>query len=103
MGGVTRGSAASCIGSSTLSSAAAVHPQPAAERLGFLALAMIGAAAADHAVRLDQLLTPAARRLLARAEAEGIDDLIACGPWWRRMLAHPASSRRCQASARKCS
>ena len=47
--------------------------------LGFLALVLIGAAAADHTVRLDQLLTPAALRLLARAEIVGVDDLLAPG------------------------
>ena len=47
--------------------------------LGFLALVLIGAAAADHAVRLDQMLTPAGLRLLARAETSGIDDLLATG------------------------
>jgi len=46
---------------------------------GFLALVLIGAAAADHTVRLDQLLTPAALRLLARAEIVGIDDLLVPG------------------------
>jgi acetyl esterase/lipase len=47
--------------------------------LGFLALVLIGAAAADHTVRVDQLLTPAALRLLAKAEIVGIDDLLAPG------------------------
>ena len=51
-------------------------PTPA---LGFLALVLIGAAAADRAVRLDQMLTPAALHLLARAETGGIDDLLAPG------------------------
>jgi pimeloyl-ACP methyl ester carboxylesterase len=51
-------------------------PAPA---LGFLALVLIGAAAADRAVRLDQMLTPAAVQLLARAETVGIDDLRAPG------------------------
>ena len=46
---------------------------------GFLALVLIGAAAADGAVRLDLILTPAALRLLARAEIAGIDDLLAAG------------------------
>jgi pimeloyl-ACP methyl ester carboxylesterase len=55
---------------------AAFAPAPA---LGFLALVLIGAAAADHTIRLDQLLTPAALRLLARAEITGIDDLLAPG------------------------
>jgi pimeloyl-ACP methyl ester carboxylesterase len=45
--------------------------------LGFVALALIGAAAADPAVRLDQLLTRPARRLLAIARTGGIDDLFA--------------------------
>jgi acetyl esterase/lipase len=49
--------------------------------LGFLTLALIGAAAADRAVRLDRLLTPAARCLLARAETGGIDDLLSRGAW----------------------
>ncbi len=48
-----------------------------APSLGFLALVLIGAAAADRAVRLDQMLSPAGLRLLARAETSGIDDLIA--------------------------
>jgi pimeloyl-ACP methyl ester carboxylesterase len=47
--------------------------------LGFLALVLIGAAAADRTVRVDQLLTPAALRLLARAEIVGLDDLLAPG------------------------
>jgi pimeloyl-ACP methyl ester carboxylesterase len=47
-------------------------PEPA---LGFLALILIGAAAADRAVRLDQLLTPAATRLVNRARMVGIEDL----------------------------
>ena len=42
-------------------------------------MVLIGAAAADRAVRLDQMLTPAALRLLARAETTGIDDLLAPG------------------------
>jgi len=46
---------------------------------GFLTLVLIGAAAANRALRLDQMLTPAALRLLARAEAVGIDDLLAPG------------------------
>jgi pimeloyl-ACP methyl ester carboxylesterase len=50
-----------------------------ASTLGFVALVLIGAAAADHSVRLDQLLTPAALRLLAKAEIAGIDDLLAPG------------------------
>jgi acetyl esterase/lipase len=48
-------------------------------RLGFLALALIGAAAADNALRLDQLLTRPALRLLAFAKTSGIDDLLASG------------------------
>lgn len=48
--------------------------------LGFLVLVLMGAAAADRAVRLDQMLTPSALRLLARAETTGIDDLVAPGP-----------------------
>jgi pimeloyl-ACP methyl ester carboxylesterase len=51
-------------------------PAPA---LAFLALVLIGAATADRAVRLDQMLTPAALRLLARAQTGGIDDLLAPG------------------------
>ena len=45
-----------------------------------LAFILIGAAAADRAVRLDQMLAPAALRLLARAETSGIDDLLTPGP-----------------------
>ena len=48
--------------------------------LGFLALILMGAAAADRAVRLGRMLTPAALRLLARAETTGIDDLLVPGP-----------------------
>jgi pimeloyl-ACP methyl ester carboxylesterase len=44
--------------------------------LGFLAFVLIGAAAADQAVRLNQILSPAGLRLLARAETSGIDDLL---------------------------
>ena len=51
-------------------------PAPA---LGFPALVLIGAAAADHGLRLDQMLTPAALRLLARAETDSIDDLLTPG------------------------
>ena len=51
---------------------------PALSR-SLLALVLIGAAAADRAVRLDQMLTPAALALLARAETSGIDDLLASG------------------------
>jgi pimeloyl-ACP methyl ester carboxylesterase len=51
-------------------------PGPA---LAFLALVLVGAAAADHTVRLDLLLSPAAQRLLAQAEIAGIDDLLAPG------------------------
>jgi len=47
--------------------------------LGFLALVLMGAAAADRTVCLDQMLTPGALRLLARAETTGIDDLLAPG------------------------
>jgi acetyl esterase/lipase len=50
-----------------------------APTLGFLALVLIGAAAADHTVRVDQMLTPAALRLLAKAEVVGIDDLSTLG------------------------
>jgi pimeloyl-ACP methyl ester carboxylesterase len=50
-------------------------PAPA---LAFLALVLVGAAA-DRTVRMDQLLTPAALRLLAKAEIAGIDDLLAPG------------------------
>jgi pimeloyl-ACP methyl ester carboxylesterase len=50
-----------------------------APTLGLLALVLIGAAAADHTVRVDQMLTPAALRLLAEAEVVGIDDLRAPG------------------------
>jgi pimeloyl-ACP methyl ester carboxylesterase len=55
---------------------AAPAPAPA---LGSLALVLIGAAAADHTIRLDQLLIPAALRLLARAEITGIHDILAPG------------------------
>ena len=51
-------------------------PAPA---LGFLAFVLIGAAAADQAVRLDQILSPADLRLLASAETSGIDDLLVPG------------------------
>jgi acetyl esterase/lipase len=47
--------------------------------LGFLALALLGAAAADPALRLDQLLTQPALGLLAMAETSGVDDLLAAG------------------------
>ena len=50
-----------------------------APTLGFLALILVGATAADHTVRVDQLLTPAALHLLAKAEVVGIDDLLAPG------------------------
>jgi pimeloyl-ACP methyl ester carboxylesterase len=53
--------------------------RPPAPTLSFLALVLVGAAAADHTVRVDQLLTPAALRLLAEAEVVGIDDLRAPG------------------------
>jgi pimeloyl-ACP methyl ester carboxylesterase len=46
--------------------------------LGFLALALIGAAA-DNALHLDQLLTRPALRLLAFAKTRGIDDLLVPG------------------------
>jgi pimeloyl-ACP methyl ester carboxylesterase len=48
--------------------------------LGFLALALLGVAAADPALRLDQLLSQPALALLAMAETSGIDDLLAAGP-----------------------
>jgi Secretory lipase len=51
-------------------------PAPA---LGLLALVLIGAAAADRAIRLDQMLTPAALHLLAKAETSGINDLLTPG------------------------
>lgn len=51
-------------------------PAPAT---GFVALLLSGAAAADRAVRLHQILTPAALRLVARASACGIDDLVGPG------------------------
>ena len=54
-------------------------PRTPAPALGLLALILTGAAAADHAVRLDQMLTPATLRLLARAETSGIDDLLTPG------------------------
>lgn len=57
-------------------------PAPAT---GFIALLLSGAAAADRAVRLDQILTPAALRLVARASTCGIDDLL--GPGWPRAAA----------------
>lgn len=44
--------------------------------LGFLAFVLIGAAAADQAVRLEQILSPAGLRLLTRAKTSGIDDLL---------------------------
>jgi pimeloyl-ACP methyl ester carboxylesterase len=49
--------------------------------LGFLALTLIGAAAADRALRLDQMLTHRALRLLAIAQNVGIDDLLGPGLW----------------------
>jgi len=49
--------------------------------LGFLALTLIGAAAADRALRLDQMLTRRALRLLAIAQTVGIDDLLGPGLW----------------------
>jgi Secretory lipase len=51
-------------------------PAPA---LGFLAFVLTGAAAADRAVRLDQILSPAGLRLLTRAQTSGIDDLLVAG------------------------
>jgi pimeloyl-ACP methyl ester carboxylesterase len=51
-------------------------PAPA---LGFLAFILTGAAAADQAVRLDQILSPAGLRLLTRAKTSGIDDLLVPG------------------------
>ena len=50
-------------------------------RLGFLALTLIGAAATDRALRLDQMLTRRALRLLAIARTVGIDDLLGPGLW----------------------
>jgi pimeloyl-ACP methyl ester carboxylesterase len=50
-------------------------------RLGFLALTLIGAAATDRALRLDQMLTRRALRLLAIAQTVGIDDLLGPGLW----------------------
>ena len=47
--------------------------------LGFAILELLGAAAADRAVRLDELLTRPAIRLLAVARTAGIDDLLAPG------------------------
>ena len=55
------------------------HVSAPVSALGFLALILTGAAAADRAVRLPQILAPAALRLLARAESCGIDDLLAPG------------------------
>ncbi len=52
---------------------------PPVLRLGFIALELIGAAAADRTLRLDQLLTRPGRRLLALAEIAGIDDLLTAG------------------------
>jgi pimeloyl-ACP methyl ester carboxylesterase len=49
--------------------------------LGFLALTLIGAAATDRALRLDQMLTRDALRLLAIAQTVGIDDLLGPGLW----------------------
>jgi pimeloyl-ACP methyl ester carboxylesterase len=49
--------------------------------LGFLALTLIGAAAADRALQLDQILTRRALRLLAIAQTVGIDDLLGPGLW----------------------
>jgi pimeloyl-ACP methyl ester carboxylesterase len=49
--------------------------------LGFLAMTLIGAAATDRALRLDQMLTPRALRLLAVAQTVGIDDLLSPGLW----------------------
>lgn len=48
-------------------------PAPA---LGFLAFVLIGAAAADQAVHLEQILSPAGLHLLTRAKTSGIDDLL---------------------------
>jgi hypothetical protein len=56
----------------------ATGPVPGLE---FLALTLIGAAAADPRVRLDELLTGRALRLLDMARAGSIDDLLA--PGWR--------------------
>ena len=50
-------------------------------RPGFLALTLIGAAATDRALRLDQMLTRRALRLLAIAQTTGIDDLLGPGLW----------------------
>jgi pimeloyl-ACP methyl ester carboxylesterase len=47
--------------------------------LGFAILALLGAAAADPDVRLDQLLTRPAHHLLAIARTGGIDDLAVPG------------------------
>ena len=47
--------------------------------LEFALLELVGAAAADRTVRLDQLLTQAVLRLLAMARTAGIDDLPAPG------------------------
>ncbi len=47
--------------------------------LGFAILALLGAAAVDPDVRLDQLLSRPAHRLLAIARTGGIDDLSAPG------------------------
>jgi len=49
--------------------------------LGFLALTLIGAAASDRALRLDDILTRRALRLLAIAQSVGIDDLLGPGLW----------------------
>jgi pimeloyl-ACP methyl ester carboxylesterase len=54
------------------------EPNP---RLGFLALTLIGAAATDRALRLDQMLTRRALRLLTIAQTVGIDDLLGPGLW----------------------
>jgi len=52
------------------------EPGARAVRPGFLALTLLGAAAADPGIRLGELLTPAALRLLAIARLRGIDDLL---------------------------
>ena len=52
------------------------EPGVPVRRPGFLALALLGAAAADPGIRLEQLLTPQALRLLAVARIRGIDDLL---------------------------
>jgi acetyl esterase/lipase len=51
----------------------------AAPPLGFLAAVLIGAAAADQAVRLDKILSLDGLRLLTWAENSGIDDLFVLG------------------------